>query len=136
MQLSRQEISNLHAALAGLGGRQVETKDGDKTVVIVKPYDITGTARYAVAKTRRALKATIEAIDAEREALWAKHGGEPGGKLEGTAAAAFQRDFAEYLKGTETIEPHRFPVADLKIGPNQLDPTLIEALLPILIDEG
>jgi hypothetical protein len=131
-------LTNLVQALAALGGRQVEACDGDRKVVLLKPYlfDEKGQARYAAVKNKAAAKVHLDSIETERAALVAKHGPEAH-QVEADPAKlkAFRADLATFLDQEVEFAAHRIPIANLNIGLNQLDLGLIEALLPILDGE-
>jgi hypothetical protein len=138
MKITLTSLTNLVQALGALGGRQVEASDGDRKVVIVKPYifDEKGQARYAAVKNKAAAKVHLDSIDTERAALIAKHGPEAH-QVEADPAKlkAFRADMAAFLEQEVEFSAHRIPIANLNIGVNQLDCGLIEALLPILDGE-
>lgn len=136
MKITLADLMPLAQALIALGGRQVEATNGDAKVVITKPYDIDGPARYAIAKNRSAAKSHLESVDDEREALFAKYAGDATELKAGTKEQrSFNREMTAFLRREVEFNAHRFPISALKIGTNQLDPGVIEALLPILDGE-
>ena len=141
LKITRVETVALANAITALSGRAVEASDGDKKVVIVKPYDIDGPTRYALAKNRRALKTTLTEIEDEQADLNTRFGlaKESSPKLEGEALTKarleFQKAFSTFMRAEVEITEFRLKASDLKINTNQLDPTTIEGLLPILDGE-
>ncbi len=136
MKITRSDLFNMVQAFGSLGGRMVEASDGDKKTVILKPYDIDGAARYAVAKMKRAAKDIMQAIEDERTDLVAKSGLEPAAlEMDKAKLATFKAEMAAYLKEEVEFTEHRIQVGTLKVGANQLDPAVIEALLPVLDGE-
>lgn len=135
MKLTYLEAVNLNNALGALSGREVEASDGDRKRVITKPYEIEGRARYAAARTKRALRPLLTAIDEMRADLREKHGIDAADIDQAAAARAFEADMQVFIQTDAELNAHDLQLADLKVHTNQLDPSLIEALLPILVGD-
>ncbi len=133
MKISLSDLHSMNQAFSALGGRQIEASDGDKKVVILKPYDIDGDARYAIGKMRRAAQIHLKKIEEERADL-VEASGMPAAELDKDPVklAKFKADMVEFLNTEVEFNEHRIKTSALKIGTNQLDTGIIEALLPVL----
>jgi hypothetical protein len=140
IQITRAEAVALSVSINALGGRHVEVMENDKKVIIVKPYDLTGNARYALAKNKRALTAIMRSIDEERADLNLKRS-VPVDAIDRTAATTaaekiedinIEREFRKFLHTPVDFDAYKFNIEGLKVQENQLDPAIIEGLLPVL----
>ncbi len=136
MKILLLDLMPLIKAFNSLGGRDVEVSDGDAKRVINKPFDIDGQARHAIARMRAAAKVHVQAVNDERDILIEKHGGDAKAiDTDPVKSKEFLKDFNKFLKSEVDFSDHRIPISAIKIQTNQLDPALIEALLPVLDGE-
>lgn len=139
MKITRVEAAALSSSIVAMGGRPTEAVDGDKRVLITKPYDISGAARYALAKNKRLLQPILRDIDDERADLALKMSAHQDGKdmVKDAHAlriekSAIDKAFNAFLQEEVEFVGIQIDVVGLKLSENQLDPTVVEGLLPIL----
>ena len=128
MLISRSDVISALNAIGALDSR----KEKDE----VRPYKINGNTRYALAKNKNKLKKIATEIEEERRALFEKHANGMEELAQGSIGhREFSSDFAKYLKETVDVDIHTVDIKTLHIDENQIDASVIEALLPILTGE-
>jgi hypothetical protein len=134
---TRTEAAALVEALKAVSGkRRIDVKDANGAIEIIeKPYDISGTARYAIAKNLRALKPIMKELANEREDRFAEHaGGKASLQNDSPEAVLFHKQMRDFGEGECQFEAHFFPLSHLKIETNQFDSELLVSLF--LVTEG
>ena len=135
--LRRSEVRALADALSALEGKQEQAKDGNgKNVGMVNvPYDLSGRARYALAKTLRSIQAEVDAMDAVRAGMIAKARATPQDQQNQSWQANLEKELTDFLNQTTELEVHALPITELKIETNKLGPRMLAALDPMLEGE-
>ncbi len=130
IQLTKLQVRTLAGCIRLLDGREVECKnaDGKETGKLFKPYDLSAKTRYALAKTAANLQPELEAIE---KAVRSKHAKGAGERLD----VQEERDVLELLQELTEVEVHKLNVSELKIDTNQLPPSVLAGLMPMLEGE-
>ena len=128
MQLRKSEIRLLAICLRSLDGKPEIVKDvDDKSLGVIQvPYDLSGKARYAIARTMSKIQPEVDAIEAARnEMIRAAKDDE----------ATLEKELNTFLAETVEVDVHKMNIEELKVDKNKLAPTVLSGLLPMLDGE-
>ena len=119
--MTRIQLRGLAGCIRLLDGRMAEMKDKDGKPTgeqILKPFDLSAKARYALAKTASLIQGELDATEKAVRGLHDKASGQALDVKE-------ERDVLDFLQETTEVDVHELDVTELKIDTNQLAPTLI-----------
>lgn len=128
MKLKRYEINALANAIRYFDGRVEIAKDNDGKVLglLQKPFDLSGKARYALAKSLRLISGQINDYDKTQKGLKEQYKDEP---------QKFEEENRKFMYEEDEIELYKIQISELQIDANKVSPSIISDLMPILEGE-
>ncbi len=130
MKLTNRIIANLYAALHDLDGLQKP----DGTIEV--RYVFGAKVLYSIARSINHLKGAVEAFDKAKRTIIAQHsGGKAGVSPSDVAFMQCQTDVEVLLDQEVEVELHRVKLDDLNLDKNQLRPTTLAAMEPLILPD-
>jgi len=134
--LKRGQVQELWNAIQAMDGRiTLETDSDGRRAFVNKPYQFDNhKPQYAFSKTAEAIRGEVNALEKATKALLRKYPSEPKDRTQE------QRDeIDELLSGMAeeetTVKVHKVSIVDLKVHTNQIPPSVIRQLFPMLDGE-
>jgi hypothetical protein len=136
MLLKISQVVALSSAIKSLDGRAEVALDanGKNIGVVVKPYEFENAqVRYALARTQRHLRNTIESYNKDVKEIVHVHSGGKDQIKSGDPAAQVARKEIDLLDDEmHDVTVHTLKLADLKAHDNKLSPDLLCDLDPMI----